>query len=678
MVTIILLQLFWVSFVSIGLAEILLLRRWVRPGRNVFVQFVYGAHPVLQAVMLFMLGLMPLVPIIVTGCILQWPLTVLTVVYLSVFAGAFVVIISNLKMIVRYMRRGLRVSRTTLLLSCVAGASLLFDFIVSLRVGAPIYGDAPVQLAKITFFKDVHLSLADPYYSNHGVVDPRYSTNVLDACQALAARLLHTTAINVWKNSYGVYRLIVWLSLFGVLWTYLGKKYRYLAYVVLATMPFVWGGYLIFANLPDRIVLAWAMLFLIGLKLWLETESWPLMVIASLLTATTHALFSLILLGYVMLVSICLWVSRTIPLRRMVVPLVCIGLLAFPIVLNLHYPNHTNQDAKAFISGTIAGTPPQPRNYGPLVLSSLPPVPVFTLTVYALFVIYIWLMKKTGHRKLTLFAYITGCLAVIITFSANIFALVGYGAIVYLVKQRSVRVAVVALIVYYGLIAYNPIFWHVELHKIPLWFVGRFQELNVFGVVATTLGLIFAASYPLERWGYRRSSYVMIAVVTCLSIVYFRQPTTNDYNIHAMWDTKNIVFQAQRDQSSAAIAALSPELRGQLVYSNDPNVAIRVPGIVVANVYSFNPENESPMTNIARRERCSARLAATMNIDDLRASGITRIITDPPYSLKMARMAKSRPYLLRIAEADDYQVYAVNVGKVNSASTSNCAVPFGQ
>jgi hypothetical protein len=679
MVTIILLQLFWCSIGLIGLAEYILLRRWNCTKESSFLQFVRMTHPVLQAVLLFVIGLMSLFPVVVVSYILQLPLIVLTVYYLLLLACAVGVIIVLREAVLRRTHTHLpSVSRRTLVLGSIAGASLLFDYLVSLRVGAPLYGDAPVQLAKITFFKDVHFALTDPYYSNHGIVDPRYSTNVLDACQALAASLLHATAAKVWMYSYGFYRLLIWLSLFGLLWTYLGKQYRHLAYVMIAVMLFVWGGYFIFADLPDRIVLAWAMLFFVGLKVWLETDSWPLIVIAALLTASTHALFSLILLGYVAFLTVVLWISRTRPLRRMIPLFVCAGILILPVAVNLYYPNHTNQDTAAFISGAIAGTAPTPRSYGPLILSSLPSIPIFTLAIYVLFVAYVWLIQRTGRRKLMLFAYLTGCFVAVFMFNANVFALIGYGAIIYLVKQRSVRIAVAALVIYYGLIVYNPIFWHVELHKLPLWMVARFQELNVFGMVAATTGLIFAVTYPLECWGYRRFRYVMIAVVACLSVVYLPRPTTNDYNIQAIWDTKNILFQTQRNQSLAAITTLSPYLHDQLVYSNDPNIGVRIPGVVVTNVYSFNPENESPMTNIALREECSARLAQSMQLATLRAAGITRVITDPPYSLQLTAMAKIRPYLVLIAQADNYQVYAVKPGDTTHTVANSCTVPFGQ
>jgi hypothetical protein len=673
---VLLIQLFWLSFVLIGLAVVLLRRHLAVVHQSKIYKYLRTTHPVIQLVLLFVLGLLPFVPVTVLSYIFEWPILALELVYLVILALSVGVLVVQRKVLIARMHRP-HIPRTTFILAAVAGGSLLFDYIVALKVGAPLYGDAPVQLAKITFFQHVHFALTDPYYSGHGVVDPRYSTNLLDAYQALAASLLRTTAIKVWMYSYGVYRLLVWLSLFGLLWMYLGKKYRYFAYIVIALMPFLWGGYLIFADLPDRIVLAWVMLLLIGLKLWLEEGSWPLLVVASVLIASTHALLSLVMLGYLLLVMAVLWVSRTMPLKCMLAPAVCVLLLALPVALNLYYPNHTNQDAQAFLSGAISGTPPHPIHYGPFVVSQLPYVPVVALLFYALFAFYMWFMYKTERPKLLLATYFALFLGLVMSFNVGILSLVGYGLIVYQVKQRAQRIAVAALVCYYGLIAYNPVFWHFESGKIPPWIVARFQELNVFGMVAATVGLLFIAVYPLMRMKHQKLAYGMCAVVACLSLWYFAHPVTNDYSIASMWDSRNILLQNGREQSLSAISALAPDLQGHLVYSNDPDVAIRVPGIVPVNVYSFNPENESPMTNIALRQSCSLHIAQTMQLSDLQAADITRIITDPPYSLKLAALAKTRPYLSLIAQAQGYQVYAVQPG-VASLLGNSCAVPFGQ
>jgi hypothetical protein len=673
---VVLLQLFWGSFVLIGLAVVLLRRHLTVVRQSGFYKYLQTTHPALQFILLFVIGLLPFVSVTVLGYILQWPIRVLEVLYIVVLVMSIGVLVANYKLVAARIHLP-HVSKVTLVLGSAAAASLLFDYSIALKVGAPLYGDAPVQLAKITFFQHVHLALADPYYSGHGVVDPRYSTNLLDAYQALAANLLHTTAVKVWTYSYGVYRLLVWLSLFGLVWTYLGKRYRYLAYVVIALMPFIWGGYLIFANLPDRIVLAWAMLLLLGVKLWLEEGSWPLLIIASILTASTHALFSLITLGYLVLVMGALWASRTMPLKRMLAPAVCVLILVLPVALNLYYPNHTNQDARAFQSGAISGTSPHPIHYGPFVVSQLPYVPILTLIFYALFAFYMWFMYKTERPKLLLTTYFALFLGLVLTFNVGILSLVGYGLIVYQVRQRAQRIAIAALVCYYGFIVYNPVFWHFELGKLPPWIIARFQELNVFGMVAALLGLLFITVYPLVRMKRQKLAYVMCGVVACLSVGYFAHPVTNDYSISSMWDSRNILLQTDRERSLAAISALAPDLQDHLVYSNDPDIAIRVSGVVPVNVYNFNPENESPMTNIALRQSCSLHIAQTMRLNDLQAAGITRIITDPPYSLQLASLAKTRPYLTLVAQARGYQVYAVPSGKAE-AHPSSCAVPYGQ
>ncbi|HEY4160434.1 MAG TPA: hypothetical protein VGM08_00030 [Candidatus Saccharimonadales bacterium] len=674
---IVLLQLYWLSFGLIGLAGLLATRRVPKLWRSRFITYLRGTHPVLRTLLLWVLGLLPFLPVVVPSYIFQWPLRVLEAEYLVLLIAAVGVLIAGRKVLIRKLRWP-RYSRAGFVLAVILAAALAYDYIVALRVGAPLYGDAPVQLAKITFFQQVHLALADPFYSNHGVVDPRYSTNFLDALQAVAAGLLHTTAVQVWKYSYGIYRLVLWLSIFSLLWTYLGRKYRHLAYPVTALLTVIWSGYFLFAVLPDRIVLAWAALLLLGIKLWCETGDWPLLIIAVALIASTHALFSLITLGYLALISAVLGVSRVVSVKRLAVPVACIMLLLLPVALNLYYPNRTNADKAAYVSGAISGTTPLPTHYGAVVLSKLPPVPFAAIAMCALFAAYVWFAGRRSNVALKALAYGAAFVGFVFAFRANVLAYAGYGLLLKQAGKRPLRLALAALFCYFALIIYNPLFWHVAGANIPPWVMARFQELNVFSPVAAILGTLFLAEWPLVRWGYARLRYVALALAALLLAGYFTWPTTNDYNITSIADSKSVQFADSRQQSLTALAQLTPYLHNQVVYSNDPNVNIRIPGITPANVYSFNPENESPMANIALRETCTLGLAKSLKLADLQAAGITRIITDSSYGLRVAALAKTRPYLRPLKETGTYQVYAVPRAPVPTYTPGKCAIPFGE
>jgi len=672
-----LLQLYWLSFGLIGLALVLVLRRLAVVRNSKFIYYILHTHPAPQAVLFWVIGLLAFLPVVVPGYVFQWPLWALNAEYMLLLAGSTAVLIVYRKLLIRNIHRP-RYSQVGLVLGMVLAAALTYDYIVSLLVGAPLYGDAPVQLAKITFFTHVHLSLADPFYSNHGVVDPRYSTNLLDALQAVAASLLHITAAQIWKYSYGVYRLAIWLSMFGLLWTYLGKKYRHLAYPATALLMVIGSGYFLFAELPDRAVLIWIVLLLLGLKLWLEAGSWPLLIAASLLIAATHMLYAAMTLGYLALILLALGLSNTLPLKRTAPLIVCIGILALPVALNLGYPSHANGSSALFHAGVINGAELQLHHYGPFTLARLSPVSWVSTLLAALFTGYLWLARKMRRTSLTLAAYGAMVVGFVFLLKPGVLALAGYGALLYQTRQRALRIALAALFCYYGLIVYNPLFWRFAAGRAPLWMVARFQELNVFGPAAATLGLLFLMEWPLVQWGYRRTGYVMIAVAAALLLWYFPRPQVNDYRITSLQDAGNIRYNLQRQQRLAALTALRPVLQNQVVYSDDKNLSINLAAVMPINVQSYNPENESPMANLPRRAACAKQLARALRLNDLRAAGVTRIVTDLPYSRKVAAMAKTRPYLSRIAQAEDYTVYAVTPYPSAVLATGVCAIPFGQ
>jgi hypothetical protein len=197
-------------------------------------------------------------------------------------------------------------------------------------------------------------------------------------------------------------------------------------------------------------------------------------------------------------------------------------------------------------------------------------------------------------------------------------------------------------------------------------------------MVAAMLGLLFLVEWPLRRWGYTRLSYSMLAVTMALFVWYFTWPRTNDYNIATLQDKKNVQFVVNRQESLRALAQLAPQLQNQLVYSNDPNLNIRIPGVVPTNVYSMNPENESPVSNIHLRGQCTLQLAKSLKLADLQAAGITRIITDPPYGSAVTRLARTRPYLKLVARAGIYRVYTVQATTAYTHTADKCAIPYGE
>lgn len=675
MLSILLLQLFWASFLIIGLSTALACQRisiHKKLGLNKTLKQIDELHPLSAALCYFVIGFTIYSPLIIMSYLLEWPVTILVVFYILSLIAAFSILFILRESILARLSLLYPLTKKQAALATILSASLLLDYVISLKAGGPLYGDAPVQLAKITLFTHSHFTLSDPYYAYNGVVDPRYSTNLMDAFQALAGKLFDTTAARVWLYSYGFYRFLIWISIFSLSWAIIPKKYRYWSYLVLTFSPVIFGSTFIYAELPDRIVFAWICLFILGLKLWVERRNSTLLIIASLLIATTHALFSLMALGFLCLFSLVLFAGKALSIKNLRSILICACVLVIPVALNFYYPNHTNESALSYNPGLA---PPSVRTYGFIHISQLPPISTYLVLLYLFMLGCLMLANKASSSTVRLILYFTSIVFVSLYFNYNYLAIIGYCFMLLNASSKKARLLIGCLIIYYPLLIYNPLFWYFNQGSIPPWVTFRFSYFNTIGLIAPLIGLLCYTALPLIRWGYKSHGYYASTLVITAFIISYSL-YNGSFPINYPWWQFVRKENKSRSQALSSIQVLSPYIKGRVVYSNDPDLSILIPGVVESGVIDFQPANESPMTDIAGRMRCGDLLSINPSYSALKDAKASLVLTDGVYAKEITNSSKKDTFLKLEKSYKGYYLYEIDNAAKSTEVPTVCSIPY--
>jgi hypothetical protein len=678
---ILLLQLFWVSFVLIGLVALFLCsKRFHSIKHSQFTKFMRQTHPLCALLISFAAGVSLFLPFIVPAYIFELPIWVVEGPYIAMLLAACTIAVYHRKKVLIYIVTHSKLDRKSALITFVLILALGTDFVLTMHVKGLLIWDAPVHIARVNYIlAHQKFALADPYFGNHGVVDPRYSTNLLLGLQAVAADLLHVSAVKVWYYSYSFFRLIAWLGLFALAWNFLGNKERTKwSYIILGLSPFIYNLYFRFVEFPDRIVLVWVILFIIGLKLWLEKGSWLLLFLACGLIAATHPVNALMGIGFLGLLGFVLLIRMSVTKQQVLILLSCCAILILPVLPNLYYPNRTAVSERAFTASAISGSNPDVQHYGPFLISRLPLFSPVTISVLGLLVICIYLVNKKKSAPARVVIYLLAVCTALLVYDPRYVSLLGYGYLLIRTTNSGVRLLLGLLIIYYGLLIYNPVFWHFVQNKIPPWVIARFQEFNVIGLVALLFGWLVVIEMPALLWGYRRVSaflYVAAPLVYLLILPHlYVMPLP--LTVLSLQDSDN----AYRHKVDVTLSKLQPYLKGQIVYADDQDFTFMLPSIIKqTNTINTLDTNYSPMAHIMLRDHCYESLRSNLSLADLKAAGVTRILINTAHTDNVDRQATTLPYLTFMTEENGVKVYAVQSSNNLISNTSSvCAIPDRQ
>lgn len=698
---IILLQLFWLSFILIGSALLLISRQFLKGKFNGLHRFLVDSHLLVTIFILFCLGLAPLTLPIAIGYIFQLSLNIVIVPYLLLLLFSLIVAAVKRKTIYTFVSdRFRRLSKAQLIIGGIVVLGLAVEFGIAIVSKAPLDNDSPAHLAKIQQTLNLHrLSIKDAVMSYNGLIDLRYSANLLHSVQAVAANLLQIPAYKVWAYSAAFYQLLLSVGIFVSARVFLSKKSvpSPWLYFVLLLMPIFNVAYFFkYPELPHAIVVAWFALFLVSLKLLLEKKDYILFFIAVVFLAETHPINALAAAIFLSFLSTALFLTKSLSRKQLLAFTVAGLILLIPLIPNLYHPAPaTHQDLKVQGLGDFH-TRLKVSQHGPLVLPRIvlakqdvahnpDLIDITAIVVILVLFLFIVLLEKSKSKKLKQAMLVVVTIAALLAYNNLYFSLVGYGFLITQLKNRKLKILVLLAVIFNVLISYNPVVLTYVFGRIPLWILGRFQDLNVFAFWAPLIGLFFMYKFVAKYWGLASENikgYSLMAMVLAIGyIAYYRVPVATKYITTANGQVRQM---NQIDYPKMeTLAALDPYIRDSVIFTTDTNVRDRMAIMTEGTVNFVYNYYASQMENLQQRNKCHNALLDNLKLNDLRAGKVTKVVlitgSDIDKSAKKSlEIAKQAPYLKFEAKVGRDLVYSVRSDPKVPIQPSICAIPYRQ
>lgn len=629
----IILQLYWLSFSVIGGAFLLAAWRLKRVKLRQFFDFLDDCHPLLGWLITTGFGMGLFGVLLVPAFLLHLPMLFLSASYGLALAGSLVWLTINWQLLLRWLKyawsqRGLYGAWWLV----IAALALLADFALALKIGGPPNSDAFLHLAKINQLAiGGRFTFADPVLGN-GIAESRYHINIILSLHAMVADLLHMSVVDVWRYSVAFWRLLVWVSFFGLTWEFINKKVRNSwPSIVMVVSLTLYSLMFYCADYPDRVVFAWQVLLLIGLKLLLEWRSPILLLLAAFLITLTHPLMAVICGGFLVATALALGLLRLVDWRKLSVLGLAVAGMAMAPLLTYRYPNRMSKIAFDEPVQLLV------RHFGSFKYG----LPVgFDNHVWK-----IWIPLLIA-------------------------SLIGYAYVIKQARSMSQKVMLLVLFLYFSLITLNPVVMGVAVGHVPQWAINRFHEMNIFSLIAATIGLLVIADWVGRRIKLRWALPIITLLVP-LWFVNYGKAAIKSYYSH------NLEFE-QAYAKYYELEALAPDLQDQHVTTDLRFQQNLLPPVIKTNVFVVHPQLASPMANMDQRWECAGIKLNELRTHDLQTAGITRVLTNPATDPDFSARAAANPDLKKLSQVGSYTIYAVppSVGPVDK--TDFCYLPYGQ
>jgi hypothetical protein len=633
-------SLFWASFALIGFAA------WLRTGASdsrgrllALHRFVDDCPWPVQLLIFFAFGMALMVPAALLAYALSVPTGALATFYVGLLVLALYVVLTHWRWVAECLRGAWQWSRSSWLATGLFVGMLLALGGFGTMAGAYMAEgtDSFVHMAKIMQIADGHPTFADPFF-NGGVQETRYHLNILYVLYAVIAQLLSVPAYEVWRASLAFFLVAAGLSVFATAWYFLPRAWQrswpqiIAVLSMLMTMRFWYN-----ANYPNQVVLLWFVLFIIGLMRYLRNREPLLLVVSVALIALTHASYALMALGFTVLLVVGLMLFdrpslRAIGGRGALVLSACMLVLALPSAITFMFPDRMTE-----FSFTLGGANEA------LKLVSVGPFEILNPQ----------------------FMYVRGLEWI----TAVAAAAIGYAWVIWKSPGRLEKIFVGALVLFYGLIAFNPIFFALFADTVPTWLVQRFSYFNRLGVVAPAIGFVVVAVWILRRVVTARLLPLVVFTAGC-ALVLLPATTQAQYaDLLAGIRASNRQMVVLR-----AMDELKPAMQNQTIIATLGDGFVVPSAMPVESVIWMPESNASPMADMTRRKACARTLLHGLELRDLRAAHVTRVLTVNNAGLQ--DIAAEKPYLRRIASSGDFNVWAVEYPPGVSSRGGACAIPY--
>jgi hypothetical protein len=695
-----LVQIFWLSFVAIGWA-FLEAQQHLFPKVSHKLSGILTRAPLVVSLFVFFAIGMTLFTIPLTlAYIFEWRVVSIAALYSILVAVTLVILVLRFKPLARSTMQGARsLTRLQIILGCFLGVMAALLFASNLSVGGFLNDDVPIHLAKVQLYLNSgRFTLADPLLGYNGIIDLRYSTNILNGMQAVLASLLHVRAYVVWFYSIAVYQLLLVVSLIALAFTYLSKIPKIWIYASILLDP-VFNGYVLREiELPHNYVLIWFSLLLIGLKLLLENGSGSLVLIAAALIATTHAVSASSVAAFFVLFLGLLILTKKVTRKRLIVLAAGFCLLSIPVIASVRLPNHFTQGTD-YLTSDVSGLHARPvavQKIGPVVLPAFSLRPsihfepgsisnAYSMIVYGVLAICIIVFRRIQNLELKYMLLWLMLAVVLARFNYLYFSIIGFIYIVKNTKDANTKALLLLTIFFFALIAYNPFVLTMIFGRVPLWLVGRFQDVNTFAFLVPYLG-VFALYECVESYWHltdRFHAYDVAVAMLFMSLILSHTIPLNIGSIISYGPGFSSRTSNRKDYSEVReLEKLDPYVKNQIILSDSNSVnrlmAIATQGEYIGKVYN---SQSNQMQNTSLRSECYTQLLTKLAYADLRSAKVTRVIaTSGPAksSYSLDKLARTKPYLQFEKQIDNYRVYAVQPQPMVKGQSTVCSIPHMQ
>ena len=319
-----LVNFFWFSLPLIGFFILKISEKYIKNKKIIpIVQLANGQHIFLRFLIAFGVSAFIFSVLSLVFYILNAPVILLTIIYLTLLASAIIWVIRNFvrSLFVTRQLDILGIARQPLVVKlCFMFFCLLLamDFTVSAYIGsyAQVSADTYVHLSRIVSL--IHQGFTEQSGFFSGLAESGYHYNALYAFHALGAQVTNLQPFEFWRYSFGFFRLIQWLAVF-VLAAYILRKWimsvKYLAlWSVLATVLAmgIYSAFFYTAVYPNQLVHVWMMLLVLALSTYEYGKKEMGLVIGSLafmitMTHPAYAFMTAMFLGLVLVVRLILF-----------------------------------------------------------------------------------------------------------------------------------------------------------------------------------------------------------------------------------------------------------------------------------------------------------------------------------------------------------------------------------
>ncbi len=515
----------------------------------------------------------------------------------------------------------------------------VFYYLVNLKVGSNLGGDALVHISKIRHLATTGFTFTDAYYGS--VPETRHHLSVIHTLLAIPARA-NITALDVWYASLGYIIFLKIITIYCFSSTLLSnlkyKKYAIAEYSALITIIASTLQLQIYAIYPTILAQFWIMLFIIGLFRLLQQSQPSILIISALLIGLSHPLLALgtiILAGMVFLLKI-IFDRKSIDIHMIIYGVISVLILLVSPVISALMPNRMTEAAYNYGVGTMAIDTVKIGNNFSIMLPPDIALAIFGNSIKLVFI---------------------GGLSVL-----------GMVALLILSKGKTAKIIIASLCMVAPMTAFNPLVYPIVANYLPNWAIYRFFSINQLMVVSVGFGLLMLAYvlwFMLSRV-FHRLKYQDVALTASLLLVIFIQ-SYGAFSFRA--DRKSESNQKQAYSYISNLREVLPVGDGSIVFAEKSDGYI-IPAIENLRVVAIEDAHATPAADQRDHKICYNSLMSTFSPSLLKQAKIRYILAGKNTPINNSASAQPRLFT-KVKSSRSHVLYRFDSIGVDDVATSD-------